>query len=76
MLQIMNSIKWYPTQQKIAGAYRAWKYQALLGCPSTFSLVYYIAKNLIIDCDITVDYNKQAEQIYEKNMPLLKVKVN
>ena len=74
MLNTVNNNKEYLTWQEIAGEDRSQKYQALLGWPSTSDLISYLPKNLIINCDIDVDYIKQAEKIYDAAMDILKGK--
>ena len=60
MLKTVDNNKECLTRQEIEGVDRAQKHQTLLGFPSTYSFIYYVVSNLMINCDITMDDIKQT----------------
>ena len=50
-------------------------YHELLGWPSMTTFQNYINKNMLINCDVTIDDINQSEQLYGKAVPELRGKL-
>jgi hypothetical protein len=73
-LSTVRNNKDYFNRQEIEGADKARILQGNIGWPSTKDMQNYIASNLIVNCNVTVDDVNRAEAIYGPQVPLLKGK--
>jgi hypothetical protein len=74
-LSTVRNNKDYFNRQEIEGADKARILQSNIGWPSTKDMQHYIASNLIVNCNVTVDDVNRAEAIYGPQVPLLKGKM-
>jgi len=71
---VRNNEKGY-NKSEIARAKKARRYQSLLGWPATGAFIGYLKRNLIENCDVSIQDIERAEEIYGTPRPILEGKM-